>query len=1015
MPRHIRVFLASPGDVLDEREIAHAVLDDIPYDPLLRGRVTIEEVAWDKKGAGAPILAGLTPQDSIAAGLPRPSDCDIVVVIFWSRMGTPLPPAYVKPDGTRYESGTEWEYHDALASFRQSGSPYVLLYRRTEPVLLDPDQPNFDERADQRRRVRVFFDSLRNEDGSARDGYTAYEKPAEFREKLEHDIKSLLARILTVPNDPRAEESNAPAPELWHGSPFPGLRPFTAADAPIFHGRDREIDSLVARIGEQRFVAVVGASGGGKSSLVAAGVIPRLQLTAGGAGATPWSVVQATPDHLGTGDPFVSIAAALLHAFPTLDRKNLASSLREDSGRLASIMSEHSPSRTLFFVDQFEELFTTIRPALREPFIRSLQTLSGLEPLRTVITLRADFYAQCVEHQVLAQLVERSTFPLPAPSGPALFDMISKPAARAGLTFEEGLAMRILEDTGNEPGALALMAYTLDELYRRSEGGSVLSHAMYEDVGGVQGAIGKRSEAVFATVGEAERDALPRVFSDLVEVDERGTATRHRARLSTVARSPAAAMLVEALTEARLLVASRDESNTPIVEVAHEALFRSWERLADWIKEMADDLRLLRQVRTAAAEWNANGRRDDFLWSHERLAPVYALRETLGVELDEVVMEFIRPEWERLTELIGKDQRFFRQRPHIERLIQIGRPALGAMVECLQYASTLSARNALREAIASFGEEAVDGLLHACDSPWFTAKDVVVITLGKIDSPHVVEALPSLLSARDDGIRTAAAIAIARRRASHLIDTLCDALKREMQYEVARAILHALATFDSDVAFTTLCDSVESERWPVYQCAVEALRNVAQLTQDIDEDDDGQPMAADDEDFTLADLIWANRRVWEKEGRVELAVKALAARLESAGETLFETSMTALLAIDHDSAAAAVGVALERVSEYEFKHIVVPNIGMARDAIGWTLIELLDSPSATVRQRAAETLGIFCGWRIRRKSKPLIAAAAAGLERVSSNDPRSRVRRVARVALNAIEARWRARVLTPFS
>lgn len=106
-PLHLRIFLASPGDVADERNLALQVLEQLQYDPLLRGRITIELVAWDKPGAGAPMLATLTPQEAIAKHLPKPAECDIVIVIIWSRMGTPLSEAWKKPDGGRYLSGTE--------------------------------------------------------------------------------------------------------------------------------------------------------------------------------------------------------------------------------------------------------------------------------------------------------------------------------------------------------------------------------------------------------------------------------------------------------------------------------------------------------------------------------------------------------------------------------------------------------------------------------------------------------------------------------------------------------------------------------------------------------------------------------------------------------------------------------------------------------------------------------------------------------------------------------------------
>jgi hypothetical protein len=121
----VRVFLASPGDVVDERARALKTLEDLQYNPLLRGKITMETVAWDKPGAGTPMLASKTPQQAIADGLPKPSECDIALVIFWSRMGTPLPAEYVKPDGSPYRSGTEWEYWDALQAAEQAGQAHL--------------------------------------------------------------------------------------------------------------------------------------------------------------------------------------------------------------------------------------------------------------------------------------------------------------------------------------------------------------------------------------------------------------------------------------------------------------------------------------------------------------------------------------------------------------------------------------------------------------------------------------------------------------------------------------------------------------------------------------------------------------------------------------------------------------------------------------------------------------------------------------------------------------------------
>lgn len=179
--QHLRVFLSSPGDVAEERRLARKVLDALPYDPGLRGRISIEAVSWDDPRAPAPTFAHLTPQEAIDRGLPKPSDCDVVVAILWSRFGTPLPEEYVKPDGERYLSGTEWEHEDAMRAARASGRPEVLLYRRTEVPQIAIDDPEIDEKRTQYQRVVGFFGQLKNPDGSIDGGHETYDTPDRFR------------------------------------------------------------------------------------------------------------------------------------------------------------------------------------------------------------------------------------------------------------------------------------------------------------------------------------------------------------------------------------------------------------------------------------------------------------------------------------------------------------------------------------------------------------------------------------------------------------------------------------------------------------------------------------------------------------------------------------------------------------------------------------------------------------------------------------------------------------------
>lgn len=157
-PLQLRVFLSSPGDVTDERALARKILDYLPKERPFRGRLLIEEVSWDDPGAPTPLAAHLTPQEAIHRHRPKPSECDIVVVVLWSRMGTPLPEEYRKPDGAPYLFGTEWEFLDAIeAAQKQGGRPTVLVYRRKEVPKISLEDPEREERIRQYEAVKAFF------------------------------------------------------------------------------------------------------------------------------------------------------------------------------------------------------------------------------------------------------------------------------------------------------------------------------------------------------------------------------------------------------------------------------------------------------------------------------------------------------------------------------------------------------------------------------------------------------------------------------------------------------------------------------------------------------------------------------------------------------------------------------------------------------------------------------------------------------------------------------------------
>jgi formylglycine-generating enzyme required for sulfatase activity len=188
-PHSVRIFLSSPGDVTAERDAARELLLGLARGPFVRDRVHIDVVSWDDPHGGATMDARLTPQQAVNQSLPTPAECDLTVVLLWGRLGTPL--AETKADGTPYLSGTEWEFDNALAANKP-----VFVYRRAEKVLLDPDDPAFDDKLAQKRRVDAFFERFKGEGGTLLRGHATYASTDELITRLRSDVERLLSERL---------------------------------------------------------------------------------------------------------------------------------------------------------------------------------------------------------------------------------------------------------------------------------------------------------------------------------------------------------------------------------------------------------------------------------------------------------------------------------------------------------------------------------------------------------------------------------------------------------------------------------------------------------------------------------------------------------------------------------------------------------------------------------------------------------------------------------------------------
>ncbi|MDH4135181.1 MAG: TIR domain-containing protein [Anaerolineae bacterium] len=403
--------------------------------------------------------------------------------------------------------------------------------------------------------------------------------------------------------------------------PYLGLRAFREEDSAFFFGREAFTERLVEAVERTPFLAVVGPSGSGKSSVVQAGLIPALRKGAL-AGSGTWEFAVFRPYK----NPLWQLAAPLvLMLEPEMDEitrqakiEELAGYFRREEDRVSlgntvSRILEKQPGteRLVLVADQFEELFTYGESVPeREIFLGHL--LEAAEerdgPLTVILTLRADFYSHCLGVRTLADRLEGRVINIGPMTEEELRRAIEEPARSAGVHFEVGLVERILEDVRGEPGALPLLEFALTELWEKRRGG-LLTHEVYEEFDGIDGAIAQRAEREHGRFSEEEKKFTKRVFLNLVTPGEETEDVRRRAALAEIlpeepARADSVRAVVKALADARLITTGREEaSGEETVEVAHEALIRGWERLKGWVQEDRAFLEWLKGLRVDVARW----------------------------------------------------------------------------------------------------------------------------------------------------------------------------------------------------------------------------------------------------------------------------------------------------------------------------------------------------------------------------------------------------------------------------
>jgi hypothetical protein len=521
---------------------------------------------------------------------------DIYVGIFAFRYGYVPPEAHGNPNGL---SITELEFRQA-ASLKKPCLTFVVDDSTPWP-------PKFDDARtaeDKGVRVNRLREHLLNEKLAS-----SFSNP--------HELAALILAAVTKHMDENKkppvtgiDEGTSSLSATWdiekNGSPYPGLMHFTRKYAPVFFGREAEVREILDRmvLPEGRFIIISGGSGTGKSSLVDAGVLPRIE-DDGLPGVGKCLCVRMVSSQ--GSHPFDALTRVLHSEIeqaglnPFALGQELLAQPAIFAERMDQIIKGASVDALVVFVDQMEELFTAQGKDHTKVYLSALYGAAHESRLRVIATIRSDFLHHCHENEDMLKVLKgRGHYPLGPVEQFMLRDMIVKPQC-AGLTVPDKLLDRLSRDA--ELGSLPLLAFVLEKLfYRRVD--QVLSEAVYDSLKGIAGAIGDHGREVEAEITEKFDDkaseCLAKIFPALAVVNVDGQPTRQRMLKTSLGEE--IRPIVDILIGKRLL-STEGEGETAIVSIAHEKLFEVWPALARWIGENRDDYLVPNQARMEAHEW----------------------------------------------------------------------------------------------------------------------------------------------------------------------------------------------------------------------------------------------------------------------------------------------------------------------------------------------------------------------------------------------------------------------------
>ncbi len=442
-------------------------------------------------------------------------------------------------------------------------------------------------------------------------------------------------------------------------NPYKGLRAFREEDSSDFFGRTILIEDLLSAIENEkqsaRLLAVLGASGSGKSSVMMAGVLPQLRENH-----PDWIFLDPI---VPSANPLEKLTIVLARQFENKSQTAIREDLLDRSTRgLHRVACELSDKPLVLYIDQFEEVFTLVEKETERRQFIDLITTAVNEPdgvLYVLLSMRADFYDRPAQYREFGTVIEKQHILITPMTLADLYDVVQLPAQLpdAGMRFEDGLVTEMVFAVREESSALPLLQFTLEQLFQRREGNTLTNNA-YQEIGGVQGALAQHAEATFNNLPSEQHKTLARsLFLRLIEAGQtEQDTTRRRATYSELTlpdaeQSRILQVTADAFVNARLLVTDQSGEKRTI-EVSHEALIREWQRLGTWLHDAREDLRLQKSLSADVAEWLRRSKPDDMLYRGTVLtdAQVWAERNNASRDETMFINESMRLEQERFAQ-----------------------------------------------------------------------------------------------------------------------------------------------------------------------------------------------------------------------------------------------------------------------------------------------------------------------------------------------------------------------------